>query len=98
MSDISTAVVAVSPVPIERAAFPADAAGPRAGRTFWGLLAWPFVALWHSWSTPDTTLDVRQYSDADLIDMGASQEMLAEAQALREFELSRAHALGVYYW
>ncbi|OZI61666.1 hypothetical protein [Bordetella genomosp. 11] len=89
MSDISTPVAAASPVAAEC---------PGVWRTLGGLLALPFVALWKSWSAPNTVLDLRQYSSAELLDMGASPEMLAEAEALREFELSRANALMLYYW
>jgi hypothetical protein len=89
MSDTSTAVAAASPVTM-------DSCGP--ARTIRSLLAAPFVALWKSWSTPDTMLDVRQYSQAELVDMGASPEMLAEAQGLQEFEYHRAQAFALYYW
>lgn len=87
--DNATAVAAASSPPTERSS----------GRlTLRGLLAAPFVALWKQWSTPDNLLDLRQYSEAELVDMGASPEVLSEAQALREFEQSRAHALSLYYW
>lgn len=89
MSDTSTAVAAASPATMESAG---------AWHALRGLLAAPFVALWKSWSTPDTMSDLRQYSEAELVDMGASPEMLAEAQALREFEYTRANALTLYYW
>ncbi|AOB32148.1 hypothetical protein AKI39_17650 [Bordetella sp. H567] len=89
MSNTSTAVAAASPLTLERAGM---------GRALCGLLAAPFVALWKSWSTPDTFFDVREYSDGELADMGVSPEMRAEAQALQEFEYSRAYAMSLYYW
>lgn len=89
MSDNATAVAAISPAPVERAG---------ALRGLCAFFAAPFVALWESWSTPDTSLNLHELTEAELIDMGASPEMLAEAEALREFEHHRAYAMSLYYW
>ncbi|ARP82761.1 hypothetical protein CAL12_19365 [Bordetella genomosp. 8] len=89
MSDNATAVAAISSAPVERAGV---------WRGFRAFFAAPFVALWESWSTPDTSLKLHQLTEAELLDMGASPDELAEAQALREFEQHRAYAMSLYYW
>ncbi|ANN68003.1 hypothetical protein [Bordetella bronchialis] len=89
MSEHSTAVADELPTALER---------PGAWRRFGALLATPFVALWKSWSAPDAMMDFYELSEAELLDMGASPDELAEANARRELELHRAYAMSLYYW
>ncbi|HTJ99444.1 MAG TPA: hypothetical protein VL522_07440 [Bordetella sp.] len=97
MSDNSTAMAVASPSAL---AVHSSAAVERSGpwRSLLALLASPFTYVWQSWSTPDNTLVLHELSEQALSDMGASPELLAEAQAAREFELHRAYALSLYHW
>jgi hypothetical protein len=43
-------------------------------------------------------LPLHNLGESELLDIGASPELIAESQALREFEVARANALCHYYW
>jgi hypothetical protein len=89
MSDNSTAMAVASSAVMEY----------RGGwRAFFARLAAPCIALWQRLATPAPTLALHELSQAELLDIGAPPELLAEAQALREFEYHRANAMSLYYW
>jgi hypothetical protein len=89
MPDISTAV-AVDPSVV------LDSRG--AWRDLFARLTAPCIALWKRWGAQTPSLSLHELSEAELLDIGASQELITEAQALREFEVARANALCHYYW
>jgi hypothetical protein len=92
MSDISSAA-AVAPV---------DSSVVMGGRGIWrdllARLAAPCIALWRRLRGETSVLPLHNLGESELLDIGASPELIAESQALREFEVARANALCHYYW